>query len=284
MKIDLHTHSSRSDGTDSPAELIFRAAALGLSTVALTDHDTFAGLEEAAEVARRVRIGFVPGAEFSTSFDDRHVHLLGYWVDQENAALLAEMQAALDSRVNRLPLTLGKLADLGMSISVEDVLAQATNSVTLGRPHVADALVAKGYVANRTQAFAEYLATGGPAYVKSRYTPLIEMIELIHNAGGVAILAHPLAKGRGELSFSEVERLVSEFGVDGFEVDHQDHSQQERAVLREIGDSLGSIMTGSSDYHGTGKLNHELACNTTSVEMLERLRQLAVLRQTSLND
>lgn len=283
MKIDLHTHSSRSDGTDSPSELVARAVSLGLTTVALTDHDTFEGLEEAAEAAQRYGIGFVPGAEFSTTYEDRHVHLLGYWVDQNDAPLLAEMNSALENRRNRLPLTIKKLAELGMPISYEDVLVEATNSVTLGRPHVADALVSKGYVSNRTQAFADYLATGGPAYVHSRYTSLIEMIRLIQGAGGVAILAHPLAEGRGELSFLEVESLVRDFGVDGFEVDHQDHSPQERALLREIGQSLGCIMTGSSDYHGTGKLNHELACNTTSLDMFERLRDLAVLRHTPPN-
>lgn len=279
MRIDLHTHSKISDGTDAPAELVARAAETGLDVVALTDHDTFDGLDEAAAAGERLGVRVIRGVELSTSRVGHSVHLLAYGVDEEDQALTAEMIRIREGRSGRLSPVLAKLSALGVPVTEEEVLVHVGDSPSVGRPHIADALVAAGHVANRTEAFDRFLADGGPAHV-ARYTVGLERgIDLVHQARGVAVIAHPWGRGRKRLLPPEVlERLVDEHGLDGVEVDHQDHDPAERKELRRLGARLGLIMTGSSDYHGVGKIDHDLGCNTTDPDMFSRLQELSALR------
>jgi hypothetical protein len=274
MRIDLHTHSAVSDGTDTPSELVVKASAAGLDVVALTDHDTFDGLDEAEAAGHLHGVQVIRGIELSTRFGGQSVHLLAYGPDERHPGLDQEMRRIRDGRTMRLAPVLARLAALGIPLTEEQVIVQVGASPSVGRPHIADALVAAGYVADRSEAFDRFLADGGPAHVPRYAVELSRGIDIVHDAGGVAVIAHPWGRGRDRnLTESVLTGLVREHGLDGFEVDHQDHDRQTRARLRRLADRLGVLGTGSSDYHGTGKVDHELGCNTTPVEVFDRLRQ-----------
>lgn len=274
MKIDLHTHSNVSDGTDTPSALVRRAAEVGLDVVALTDHDTFAGLDEAVATGTEVGVQVVRGVEISAQHAGDSVHLLGYGLDESDPALNAELDRVRRGRTDRLGPVLDKLAALGLPLSRDDVLAQVGDSPSVGRPHIADAMIAAGYVATRTEAFDRYLADGGPAHVPRYAIAVEDALALVHGAGGLVVLAHPWGRGRREqLSPDYLGRLVTEHGLDGIEVDHEDHDRSTRDELRALAERLGVIVTGSSDYHGTGKTDHELGCHTTAESQWRRLEQ-----------
>jgi len=274
MRIDLHTHSAVSDGTDTPAELVEKARAVGLDVVALTDHDTFDGLDEAAATGEQVGIQFVRGMELSCSRHGNSVHVLAYGADPASTGLAAEMALVRDGRLGRLAGVLAKLAALGVSVSEAEVMAQVGTSPSIGRPHIADALIEAGHVRDRQEAFDRFLADGGPAHVH-RYTIEVERgIDLVHEAGGVAVIAHPWGRGRERLlPASAIQALARDHGLDGIEVDHQDHDADIRRRLHTLADSLGLLATGSSDYHGTGKLDHDLGCNTTDPEVFDEIQR-----------
>ncbi|MET1006144.1 MAG: PHP domain-containing protein [Propionibacteriaceae bacterium] len=276
MRIDLHTHSRVSDGTDSPAELVAKAAATGLEVVALTDHDTFDGLDEAVAEGERLGIAVVRGLELSCSRRGSSVHLLAYGADPEDPALHAEMVRVRTGRTDRLTPVLVKLAQLGVPLSEAQVMAQVGGSPSVGRPHIADALIAAGYVRDRAEAFDRFLADGGPAHVPRYAIDVDRGIDLVHGAGGLAVIAHPWGRGREHVLPPELlEQLAVEHDLDGLEVDHQDHDADIRHRLRELTERLGILATGSSDYHGSGKVDHDLGCNTTDpavyAEMVRRL-------------
>lgn len=271
MRIDLHTHSSRSDGTSPPGQLIAQAAAAGLDVVALTDHDTAEGWDEAAAAAVEHGVRLVPGMEVSCRLGNRGVHLLGYLPDPTHPGLAAELTRILDGRDGRMPQIVAKLQGLGIAIVEDDVHAVSGDAAASGRPHVADALVRAGVVDDRDQAFARYLGPSGPAYVRRYATPLEDMITLIREAGGVSVLAHPWGRGgRRHLDPETIARLAAH-GLTGIEVDHQDHRPEDRETLRALARELDLVFTGSSDHHGTGKIDHDLGCHTTHPEQYERL-------------
>ncbi len=280
MRIDLHAHSDRSDGTTSPAELVARAHARGIDVLGLTDHDTTEGWQEAAAAARGVGTTLVPGIEVSCRFGGQGVHLLAYLPDPTYPPLVEELDRILDGRRSRLPATLAKLRGLGIDIDADDVRRAAAGAVALGRPHVADALVDKHVVGNRREAFATLLGTGGPAYVDRYAADLVEMIGTVSAAGGVAVLAHPwAARHRHDALDPDALARLAEAGLVGVEVDHQEHDRRTRVELRSIARKLGLVVTGSSDYHGEGKLDHELGCNTT--EDVEYARLIALAREAA---
>jgi 3',5'-nucleoside bisphosphate phosphatase len=274
MRIDLHTHSSVSDGTDAPAELVRKARAVGLDVVALTDHDTFDGLDEAAAEGERLGILLVRGMELSCSRRGDSVHVLAYGADPASPALAAEMARVRDGRLGRVAGVLAKLAELGVPVSEAEVMAQVGDSPSVGRPHIADALIKAGHVRDRQEAFDRFLADGGPAHVH-RYTIEVNRgIDLVHEAGGLAVIAHPWGRGREYvLPSSVLEALVRDHGLDGIEVDHQDHDSETRERLRALADDLGVLATGASDYHGVGKLDHDLGCNTTDPAVFNEMQQ-----------
>jgi predicted metal-dependent phosphoesterase TrpH len=274
MRIDLHTHSLVSDGTDTPAELVRKARVVGLDVVALTDHDTFDGLDEAATEGERLGIRVVRGMELSCSRRGDSVHVLAYGADPANPGLAAEMARVRDGRLGRLAGVLAKLAELGVPVSEADVMAQVGDSPSVGRPHIADALIKAGHVRDRQEAFDRFLADGGPAHVH-RYTIEVDRgIDLVHEAGGLAVIAHPWGRGREYvLRPSVLEALVRNHGLDGIEVDHQDHDSETRQRLRTLADAMGLLVTGASDYHGVGKLDHDLGCNTTDPEVFSEMQR-----------
>jgi 3',5'-nucleoside bisphosphate phosphatase len=274
MRIDLHTHSLVSDGTDAPAELVHKAQVAGLDVVALTDHDTFDGLDEAAAAGERLGVRVVRGMELSCSRQGNSVHVLAYGADPASPDLSAEMARVRDGRLGRLGGVLAKLAALGVPVSESEVMAQVGSSPSVGRPHIADALIKAGHVRDRQEAFDRFLADGGPAHVP-RYTIEVERgIDLVHQAGGLAVIAHPWGRGREHLLPQGVlETLAHAHQLDGIEVDHQDHDGDVRRRLRIVADRLGLLATGSSDYHGSGKLDHDLGCNTTDPEVFAEIQR-----------
>ncbi len=275
VRIDLHTHSRASDGTQSPGELVRAASAAGLDVLALTDHDTAEGWDEAAATAAATGLALVPGMEISTRHAGRGVHLLAYLPDPTHPALVAELDRILEGRSSRLPVMLERLRELGIEIDDEDVHRVAGDAVAAGRPHVADALVELGVVADRSEAFRRYLSAGRPAYANRYAAPLERMLQIVDAAGGVSVIAHPWGRhGRQEPDEATIAALA-EAGLAGLEVDHQDHDPAARERLRAIARNLDLVATGSSDHHGTGKVDHELGCNTTAPEQLERLLELA---------
>ncbi|MDT9594469.1 PHP domain-containing protein [Nocardioides zeae] len=273
--IDLHTHSSRSDGTQTPAELMRSAAAAGLDVVALTDHDTSAGWDEAAAAAAEAGVALVRGMEISTVFRGRGVHLLAYLPDPTHPDLRRELDAVLAGRDARVPGMVERLRGLGLDVSVEQVRRLAGPTAAVGRPHVADALVAGGYVASRKEAFDRYLSPGRPAYRNRAAADLETMLDVVAAAGGVSVVAHPW--GRHDPGVLDAEGLahLQQRGLLGVEVDHQDHGPAEREGLRRIAAELDLLVTGSSDHHGEGKVDHDLGCNTTTPDQLERLLDAA---------
>ncbi len=283
MRADLHTHSTVSDGTDAPAELMRRAREAGLDAVALTDHDTFDGHAEARAAAAELGLAFIGGMEMSTEVNGHSVHLLMYGGRADDPALGAELARVRQARLDRLPAMLRKLAGLGMPLAASDVATFADDASSLGRPHVADALVAAGYVADRDEAFARWLGDDKPAYVDRYATPLERAIGLIRGAAGVAVVAHPWSRGRRhDLPESYLTRLVTEHGLDGFECDHPDHLPAERATLHALAAQLGVLATGSSDHHGAGKkAGYALGACTTASDQFERLGRLIAERASS---
>ncbi|MFV0451714.1 MAG: PHP domain-containing protein [Propioniciclava sp.] len=274
MRIDLHTHSDVSDGTDPPAVLVSAAVAAGLDVIALTDHDTLDGIAEAVASAAAGPVAVLPGIELSTCLQGRSVHLLGYGC-RPDASLLAELERLRSGRNDRIPTTVRRLTELGYPITLAEVERHA-HGTSVGRPHVADALVARGHVADRDEAFERLLADGGPAYVDRYATDLPTAIGLVHAAGGVAVIAHPWSRGSQQtLPEPVIAELAAQTGLDGIEVDHPDHDQPTRTALRGIAERTGLLTTGSSDHHGTGKTRNPLGAETTDPAVLaEILRRI----------
>ena len=276
--IDLHTHSLASDGTDTPGELINKAHARGISVLGLMDHDTIAGWDEAISYLRP-GMSLVLGSEISCqTLDGTSVHMLGMLFDRENTALAEVLSTTRDNRLTRMNRIVARLNEAGFEITIEDVLAQLAPGATLGRPHLADALIAKKIVASRDEAFTELLHNNSKYYI-SHYSPTPEdAIKLIKQAGGVAVIAHPLASLRGRTVSIDSFKSMVEAGLDGIEISHRDQSEDERQLLREIVEQYDIIATGSSDYHGNGKLN-QLAEFTTAPEDFEALEAKADARR-----
>ncbi len=251
--IDLHTHSSVSDGTETPAELIAAAAAAGIGTVALTDHDSTAGWAEASEAAARTGVGLIPGMELSTRRGWASVHMLGYLFDPADEALLAETTRIRTDRLSRAETMVDRIA-LDYELEWADVLAQTTPGATVGRPHIADALVARGHSRDRGEAFATILHWRA-GYYEPHYAPEpLEGVRLIRAAGGVPVIAHP-AVSRDRLPPVDYLAELVDAGLFGVEARHRDNSRDGVRELLRLADRFGLQITGSSDYHGTGKHN-----------------------------
>jgi predicted metal-dependent phosphoesterase TrpH len=273
MRIDLHTHSSVSDGTESVSELLESARAAGLDVVALTDHDTTGGWP-AVEAARPAGLTVVPGMEMSCRWfpDDQppiSVHLLAYLFDPLHPAFAAERARLRDERLERGERIVEALAADGYPVRWNEIVERSEGGV-VGRPHIARALVGAGIVDSVDHAFATLLHHRSPYYAAKSDTDVREGIGLVRAAGGVPVFAHGLATKRGRVVGDAAIRAMVDAGLLGLEVDHPDHSAEERAHLRALADELGLIATGSSDYHGTNKTTPLGAC-TTAPEQYEAL-------------
>ena len=282
MLIDLHTHSNASDGTDSPSQLINKAINRGINILALTDHDTTRGWNEASHALlnhpSQSTMKLVLGAEISCQDENGiSIHMLGLLFDPDYQPLFEVLERTRENRHSRMERIIARLNEAGIDITLEEVNAQREGDATLGRPHLADALVARGHVASRDEAFAALLHNKSKFYI-NHYSPSpVETIKLIKEAGGVAVIAHPLASQRGRtISMDLFESLMSA-GLDGIEVDHRDHSESEKSELLKFAIENDLIITGSSDYHGTGKQN-QLAEFTTHPRQWEALEARAMSR------
>ncbi|WP_125609683.1 PHP domain-containing protein [Specibacter cremeus] len=273
MRIDLHTHSNVSDGTQPPAELVAAAVGAGLDVLALTDHDTTDGWQDAGAAAVRLGIGWVPGMEISCKTDTGiSVHLLAYLHDPAHPGLLAEITRSKDARLTRAERMVERLAE-DYPLSWDDVRLHVAPGATIGRPHIADALVAAGVVGTRSEAFATIL-TARSRYFVAHYAPdPVTAVELVRAAGGVPVFAHPVASARGRVVAEQTYQDMIDAGLLGLEVDHRDNPADGRAWLRRLAARKDLIVTGSSDYHGAGKPNM-LGENLTSQDALERILEL----------
>lgn len=263
---DLHTHSSVSDGTETPARLIRSAVGAGLGTVALTDHDSTAGWTEAGEAARDAGITLIPGMEFSTRLGYRSIHLLAYLFDPANGDLVAEMARIREARLVRAERIVQNLSR-DYALTWDDVVAQTTEGSTIGRPHIADALVARGHVPTRSEAFASILHPSR-GYFLPHYAPEPETaVRLVVAAGGVPVIAHPATRGRGLVVSEEDVADLAKAGLAGLEIDHRENTDEGKETIARLAERHGLLLTGSSDYHGTGKPNR-LGENTTPDEVV----------------
>ena len=276
--IDLHTHTTSSDGTDSPRELVNKAIVQGLDVLGISDHDTTSGWQEATE-SLRGNLKLALGAEISCLTDDGiSVHMLGLLFDPLHQEMQTVLEETRDGRLPRMRKMIQKMQAEGFDISIEDVEKVMPAGATMGRPHLADALVAKKIVKSRDEAFTDLLHNESRFYVSHAAPTPIEAVKLIRRAGGVAVIAHPFASRRGQiLGVDDFTDLVTA-GLNGIEVDHRDQNPSERAVLRVIAAELDLVVTGSSDYHGTGKLN-SLAENHTDRAQWEKLEAQANARR-----
>jgi predicted metal-dependent phosphoesterase TrpH len=276
--IDLHTHTNRSDGTDSPRELVNKAIVQGLDVLGISDHDTTSGWKEATE-SLRGSLKLALGAEISCLTDDGvSVHMLGLLFDPLHEEMQQVLEETRDGRLPRMRKMIEKMRAEGIDISMEDVELAMPNGATMGRPHLADALVAKKIVKSRDEAFIDLLHNESRFYVSHAAPTPVEAIKLIRRAGGVAVIAHPFASHRGQILKPEDFSELVTAGLNGVEVDHRDQNPDERGMLRNIAHELDLIITGSSDYHGTGKLN-SLAENHTHREQWEKLESQANARR-----
>lgn len=276
--IDLHAHTTKSDGTDSPLTLVKKAASSGISVLGVTDHDSTAGWKEATD-SLHGSLQLALGAEVSCLTEDGiSVHMLGLLFDGDNQPLQQLLSDSRDTRIPRMKKMIQNLQGAGYEITLEDVQAATPDGATVGRPHLADALVEKKIVKSREEAFTDLLNNDSPFYV-SHFAPTPEdSIRAIRAAGGVAVIAHPFASRRGQILTPDSFASLVAAGLNGIEVFHRDQSEDERSQLLVIAHELELAVTGSGDYHGTGKLN-KLGENTTSPAEWERLEAMADQRR-----
>lgn len=273
MRIDLHTHSCASDGSESPAAVVGSAAGAGLDVLALTDHDTTSGWAGAATAAQHHGIALVRGIEISSRHDGVSIHLLGYLQDPTAPGLLAELERCRESRETRAQ-RIVELLSRDLPLDWDDVLEHVEPGATIGRPHIAAALVAKHIVTSVNDAFASYLGNGSPYYAAHYAPDPVQAVRLLGEAGGVAVMAHPFAGRRGPIVDDSVIEAMAAAGMAGLEVHHPDHSGDEVRHGTDLAASLGLFVTGSSDYHGDRKTNR-LGDRTTDPVVLQQIEDLA---------
>lgn len=264
--IDLHLHSTCSDGTSSPEDVVRRAQAHGLKAISLTDHDCVDGVGIAEDVGRQMGVEVIPGVELSTTFEGKDIHILGYFVDCAHDRLLGFLQIFRDERQRRAQRTVNRLNRLGVNLSMEAVLVKAAGAV-IGRPHIADALVEEGFVFSVSEAFHKYLGYNRPAYEQKYVLSPQEAVDLIQDAGGLACLAHPGIYNRDDI----LPALVSS-GLDGVEVVHAKHTSEQVGRYTEFADLYGLLKTGGSDCHGGGRGQATMGTVSAPYAFLEDLR------------
>ncbi len=268
---DLHTHSTFSDGTNRVSENVKLALEREVAGIGITDHDTVEGYAEAYESASGTDLEIVPGVEFSAEYLGASLHVLAYWVDPEHLGLREELRRLTDTRFRRGEMMVENLRTLGYDVSFERVREIAGDSV-IARPHLAQAMVEAGIVQTEKDAFERFISDGGVAYVPKHALDPLDALDLIHDAGGVGVLAHP-GMWRGEVAVPDelIERMA-EAGMTGLEVDHPDHDPDQRAYYRGMANRLALLPIGASDCHGE-RFGYRLGCDTTPTEVYAELRR-----------
>lgn len=254
-RIDLHTHSHYSDGTLSPAALIDHAKSVGLTAIALTDHDTVAGNPEAVAYGKNVGVEVVPGVEVSVVFRNRTMHILGYWIDSADTDLRNTLTIIQAARRDRNRKIIDRLNGLGINVSLEDLDIFSVCG-EIGRPHIASLLISRGVVRNREEAFIRYLRKGAVAHVAREHFAAESAIEMIRGAGGLAVLAHPISLAISHVALAALVIDLQKKGLDGIEVYYPNHSLKNRKDLEELATGLGLVVSGGSDFHGKSVSRH----------------------------
>lgn len=256
-RFDLHIHTYASDGIHSPAEVVHKAKQAGLTGIAITDHDTVAGVQEAKQAGQEMDIMVISGVEVSSHYQGKEVHILGYQVDTEDSNFLERLHDLRNQRNQRNQQILKNLMNLGMNVTMQEVIdfsdKKGEHQETIGRPHIAEALVRKGYVTSMKQAFDQYLGQEGSAYVSQHRIQPSDAVQWIHDAGGKAVIAHPGLIGDDKLIVDIIHQ-----GIDGIEVAHSDHCADEEKKYRELAGKYKLLITAGSDFHGTreGQVYH----------------------------
>lgn len=274
-RYDLHTHSLHSDGTTSPAAIVALAAELGLAGLSLTDHDTVAGWDEARSAAAAHGIDFLPGMEITTRYAQRTTHLLAYGFHAQSPGLVAELARLRDARRDR---ALAMVERLAADFDLDwDGMLRGCEDRTLGRPHLADALVAAGYYEDRGAAFADALHPSSPYYLPTYAVDTLHAIELVRDAGGVTVLAHPAAARMHQPIDTATLAACTEAGLWGIELSHPENLAEWLPPIREFAVAHNLHITGASDYHGAGKANRLGEC-TSSAETWQAIRELVAVK------
>lgn len=272
-RTDLHTHSVESDGTNTIRANVELAAERGLAGIAVTDHDTTAGYDEAAAAAAQAGIEWIPGIEFSAEHDGASLHVLAYWADPADAALVEELRKLTDTRFRRGELMVENLRSLGYDISFDRVREIAGDAL-IARPHIAQAMVEAGIVSTEKEAFDRFISDGGIAYVPKHALAPLDALRLIRDAGGVCVLAHPaMWKGNGAVPDALIEEMAAA-GMAGLEIDHPDQDPDQRAHYRAMAERLDLVPTGGSDCHGA-RYDYRLGGESTPSELVDELRRRA---------
>ncbi len=279
-RIDLHLHTTYSDGSHSPTEVIRFAHEVGVIALAITDHDIVDGIPEATEAGKQVGIEVIPGIELSSRFDGRETHILGYFFDWQDTTLQTRLTHQQTSRHERNPRVVEKLNQLGLELSYEDVKAKAGGG-SVGRPHIANVLVDKGYVNSTKEAFDRYLAEGGPAYVVRELPDSSEAIAWIREAGGVPVLAHPHWTKRKGQELQVMCSTLKEAGLMGIEVFYGTHTKRQTSEYLELARKLDLLMTGGSDFHGAAKPDIQVGRGRGDLKVTDKL--LEPLRKAARN-
>ncbi len=270
-KADLHVHTVFSDGKFTPYQIIKEACRMDITAVGITDHDTMSGIPQALQAGRELNVEVVPGVELSTDFEGQEVHILGYYCNAENTLLKNTLAIVRMDRYNRIVKMLARLKELGIDLTLKDVLDMATEGESLGRPHLAEALCRKGYSGTSREAFQRFLSTGKPAFVKRLKIAATVAIKIISKSGGVAVLAHPGLYKKDSL----IPRLINH-GLSGIEAFHPDHRLADCRRYWRIGQKYNLIITGGSDFHSQG-----LASNSALGTVVVDYRCLQILKKVA---
>ena len=275
--IDLHAHSTASDGTLTPSELALYAKSKGLSAIALTDHDTIDGIEECQQKGLEVGVMVIPGIEFSADFYGKELHILGYYLDPHHPHLKKKLKELIESRQTRNQEMLDQLAALGFPLTYESLYEDCDDSTIITRAHIANAMLKKGYITDRKEAFSNYIGDGKPAYVPKKHFTTKDCIDLIHKAGGLAVLAHPMLYGYDQKDVTNLIRGLNSEGLDGVECLYSTHSKEETNHLLQVCLNLDLFPTGGSDFHGNNKPLLDLGSGYGNLnipfEILENMRK-----------
>ena len=269
-RIDLHTHSTASDGTLTPTELVDHACSSSISLLAITDHDTMNGVEEFERAASKRKLDHIPGIEFGTDYPDGTLHILGYYLDRENPDLVREIEHIRQSRSERALRMIERLREVGISISIEHIL-QETDDGHIGRPHFAMALVRAGNCRDCQEAFDTLLGKSGPAYVSREKISVGKALRLVRTAGGFSSLSHPVLVGLGTgREFHDLVKDLVDQGLDGIEVFSPTHGEEASAVFLRIAGNLGLRITGGSDFHGEVKPEYSLGLDEKASRIIRQ--------------
>jgi predicted metal-dependent phosphoesterase TrpH len=275
-RVDLHSHTTASDGMQQPKDNVRLAKEAGLAAIAITDHDTIDGIAEAIEAGEQLGITVVPGVEISTVADGIDIHILGYYTDWQNPQWRKKLMSLLDTRERRNEMIINNLQRMGIAITLEEVVEEARkqgkDGGTIGRPHIASLLIAKSVVASMQDAFDQYLGSDGAAYANPPRLHPFEAIEWIREAGGTSVIAHPGLYGNDALVTAIIQH-----GVEGIEVYHSDHTPEDEARYEQLAHEHGLIITGGSDFHGArhGAVFHgPIGNRTVDISVLQQLNPL----------